>query len=66
MGKLNLPPIKKRLTKNQIMRAWHNYYKKCNGIPSTKAVSDGEVFEQMAIEQYKGTLDKWINRAFIL
>ena len=44
---------------NEILQAWRKYYKGRCGIAGE--FSDAEVLEQLAIEQFKGTLNEWIN-----
>jgi len=63
MEKLNLPPIKRKMTKDQILNAWRAFYKGRHGIPESRSVSDAEILEQFAIEEYKGTLTKWLQFA---
>lgn len=63
MRKLNLITVKRKMSKEQIMNAWRTYYKGRMGIPMQSEVSDSEIFEQMAIEAHKGTLNKWMNEA---
>lgn len=44
---------------NEILQKWRKYYKGRCGIAGE--FSDAEVLEQLAIEQFKGTLNEWIN-----
>lgn len=49
------------MTKDEILQAWRKYYKGRYGIAGE--FSDAEVLEQLAIEQFKGTLSEWIKSA---
>lgn len=48
------------MTKDEILNAWRKFYKGRHGIPESREVPDSEIFEQFAIEAYKGTLHEWL------
>lgn len=60
MEKLNLPPIKKRMSQNEILNAWRKFYKKKHGISESENISDSKILEQFALEYHRGSLQSYL------